>query len=84
MPWTGPQFASRFNHGLTPDEAAHAARIFRWRRGKIRRDHAVVNRRFARLGRLAWRANPARQTPRPKNQRGRRQTRAPRQPPQRQ
>ena len=27
MPWTGPQFASRFNHGLTPDEAAHAARI---------------------------------------------------------
>lgn len=27
MPWTGPQFGSRHNHSLTPEQAAHAARI---------------------------------------------------------
>ena len=27
MPWTPQQFASRHNHGLTPEEAGHASRI---------------------------------------------------------
>lgn len=27
MPWTGPQFRQRHNHSLSPEQAAHAARI---------------------------------------------------------
>lgn len=27
MPWTGPQFASRFNHGISPVQAVHASRV---------------------------------------------------------